>query len=322
MGMKVAVLVGGRSGEHDVSLVTGQAVDESLARLGHERWILTLERDGSAHWPDQRGNLADGLSALVTWGPDVAFIAMHGPDGEDGTIQGVLELLGIPYQGSTVASSAVTMHKARTKAVYRQAGLAVARDWTITGEGVDWAQVSQQLGLPLVLKTSLSGSSVGVEVVGDLESLASRGEALLAETDALVVEEWLAGREFTSAVLEDDDRRAHALPSVEIIPRGDGWFDYATKYDPEAVDEICPSDISPALEEELGRLALVAHQVLGCRDYSRTDFILDDKGRPRLLETNTLPGLTPASLFPKAAAAAGMDFDALVERLVSLAARR
>jgi D-alanine-D-alanine ligase len=320
--MKVAVLVGGRSGEHDVSLVTGQAVDESLARLGHERWVLTLERDGSAQWSGQRGSLADGLSALTGWGPDVAFIAMHGPDGEDGSIQGVLELLGIPYQGSAVASSAVAMHKARTKVVYRQAGLAVARDWTVTGGGVDWEQVARQLGLPLVLKTGLSGSSVGVEVVADLASLALRGEAMLAETDALVVEEWLDGREFTSAVIEDTAGRAHALPAVEIIPRGDGWFDYATKYDPEAVDEICPCDIPPALEEELGRLALVAHQVLGCRDYSRTDFILDEKGRPRLLETNTLPGLTPASLFPKAAAAAGMDFDAIVDRLVSLAAGR
>jgi D-alanine-D-alanine ligase len=145
---------------------------------------------------------------------------------------------------------------------------------------------------------------------------------MLANTDALVVEEWLAGREFTCAVLEDQSGQGHALPCVEIVPLEGGWFDYATKYDPEAVDEICPCDIEPALEEEMGRLALVAHQVLGCRDYSRTDFILDPEGRPRLLETNTLPGLTPASLFPKAAEAADVSFDLLIERLISLAVVR
>lgn len=320
--MKVAVLVGGRSGEHEVSLVTGSAVRDALVRSGHEPWMLTIERDGTASWKSNAGSMAEGLAAVCQWGPDVAFIAMHGAVGEDGVIQGALELLGIPYQGSGVASSAVAMHKARTKVVYRQAGLPVARDWTLTGAGVDWEQVASQLGLPLVLKAGVSGSSVGIEVVRDMESLNVRGEAMLADTDALVVEEWLDGREFTCAVLEDPEGQGHALPCVEIVPRGGGWFDYETKYDPEAVDEICPCDISPSLEEELRRLALLAHQVLGCRDYSRTDFILDSGGLPRLLETNTLPGLTPVSLFPKAATAAGLEFDTLIERLIRLAHSR
>lgn len=320
--MKVAVLVGGRSGEHDVSLVTGQAVREALVRLGHETRSLRIERDGTTRWEEQPGTMAEGLASLAAWAPDVAFVAMHGADGEDGVIQGALELLGVPYQGSGVAASAVAMHKARTKVVYRQAGLPVARDWTLTGAGVDWAQVEANLGLPLVLKTGVSGSSVGIEVIRDSESLASRGEAMLSGTDALVVEEWLAGREFTCAVLEDDQGLGHSLPCVEIVPRDGGWFDYETKYDPDAVDEICPCDISPALEEELRRLALLAHQVLGCRDYSRTDFILDSEGQPRLLETNTLPGLTPASLLPKAAAAGGLSFDELIARLISLARAR
>lgn len=320
--MKVAVLVGGRSGEHEVSLVTGTAVREALLRSGHSPWLFTIERDGTTSWDSTSGTMAEGLAALYAWGPEVAFIAMHGADGEDGVIQGVLELLGVAYQGSGVGASAVAMHKARTKVVYRQAGLPVARDWTLTGTGVDWEQVAGHLGLPVVLKAGVSGSSVGIEVVRDLESLGVRGEAMLADTDALVVEEWLDGREFTCAVLEDGDGQGHALPCVEIVPRSGGWFDYETKYDPAAVDEICPCDIPPALEEELRRLALVAHQVLGCRDYSRTDFILDAEGRPQLLETNTLPGLTPASLFPKAAMAAGLEFDRLIERLIQLAASR
>ncbi len=320
--MKVAVLVGGRSGEHDVSLVTGQSVREALERCGHQTETLRVERDGSATWGDSSGSMASGLAALSTWQPDVAFIAMHGADGEDGVMQGALELLGVPYQGSGVAASAVAMHKARTKVVYRQAGLPVARDWTVTGAGVDWSQVAQSLGLPLVLKAGVSGSSVGIEVVDTLESLSTRGEHMLADTDALVIEEWLDGREFTCAVLEDEAGQGRALPCVEIVPRAGRWFDYETKYDPEAVDEICPCDIPPALEEELRRLALLAHQVLGCRDYSRTDFILDTEGQPRLLETNTLPGFTPASLFPKAALAAGMSFDEVIDQLVTLAASR
>ena len=152
--------------------------------------------------------------------------------------------------------------------------------------------------------------------------MSTRGEHMLADTDALVIEEWLDGREFTCAVLEDEAGQGRALPCVEIVPRAGRWFDYETKYDPEAVDEICPCDIPPALEEELRRLALLAHQVLGCRDYSRTDFILDTEGQPRLLETNTLPGFTPASLFPKAALAAGMSFDEVIDQLVTLAASR
>ena len=176
--------------------------------------------------------MSAGLQALTDWGPDVAFVAMHGADGEDGTIQGVLELLGLPYQGSAVASSAVAMHKARTKVVYRQAGLPVARDWTLTGAGVSWSQVVEELGLPLVLKTGLSGSSVGVEVVQDVSALEVRGEAMLGETDALVVEEWLDGREFTCAVLDDLDGSQAALPVVEIVPKDGGWFDYETKYPP------------------------------------------------------------------------------------------
>lgn len=322
--MRVATLVGGRSGEYDVSLVTGQAVRGALDRLGHEAFELKLEQDGSASWSTGHGTLAAGLTALSRWAPDVAFIAMHGAHGEDGTVQGLLELMGIPYQGSDVSSSALAMHKARSKMVFRDAGLPVAADRTIVhgNPEVDWDEVASELGLPLVLKTSQSGSSVGVEVVETREDLATLGADLLAQTDALVVEEWLPGRELTCAVLEEGDGSPRTLPLVEIRPHSARFFDYDTKYDPNAVDEICPAPVDDELAREVERLSLAAHRVLGCRDYSRSDFKLDAEGRPILLETNTLPGLTPASLMPKSAKAADMSFDGLIDHLLRLARRR
>jgi D-alanine-D-alanine ligase len=174
----------------------------------------------------------------------------------------------------------------------------------------------------LVLKTVESGSSVGVEVVTEAHSLETVARALLETSSTVIVESWLPGREFTTGVLEDSHGVSVALPVVEIRPHGERWFDYDTKYDPEAVDELCPAPIGTALEAELRALGLRAHTALGCRHYSRTDFKLDATGRPVLLETNSLPGLTPASLLPKAAMAAGIAFDQLIERLIALAASR
>lgn len=321
--MKVAVLMGGRSGEHDVSLVTGAAVVAALGRLGREAWALTFGKDGRARWPGGGGSVAQALLALAEAGVDIAFIAMHGADGEDGRVQGALELLGIPYQGSAVAASAVALDKLRTKQVFESVGLPVARDVRIRrGDSVDFAKIAADLGLPIVVKTAESGSSVGVEVVDSEAALASRVEALLKQSAALVCETWLPGREFTCAVLDGTDGRAKALPLVEIRPREGRFFDYETKYDPNAVDELCPAPIAQDLADEMAALGVRAHRALGCRDYSRTDIKLDGAGAPRLLETNTLPGLTAASLMPKAAAAAGMSFDALIAHLCDLAHAR
>ncbi|MGM0578182.1 MAG: D-alanine--D-alanine ligase family protein [Myxococcota bacterium] len=321
--MKVAVLIGGRSGEHDVSLVTGRAVSDALDRIGWPRFELLLGREGGASWPGGEGTVADGLSAMARWEPDAAFIAMHGTYGEDGRVQGALEMLDVPYQGSGVAASAVALDKARTKQVYEAVGLPVARDRVLTrralAAGIPWEGLVAGLGLPLVLKTAESGSSVGVEVVERAGDLPRRAEALLRESDRLVVESWLPGAELTCPVLEDADGTPEALPLIEIRPRGGGWFDYDTKYDPEAVDELCPAPVDEALAAEVSRLGLLAHEALGCRHYSRTDFKLDAEGRPRVLETNTLPGLTPASLVPKSAAEAGIAFDDLIRHLLELA---
>lgn len=315
--MKVVLLMGGRSGEHDISLMSGAAVAAALDSLGYPHLDVILERDGGASWPGGAGSTAEALVAITEWGPDVAFIAMHGADGEDGTVQGALQLIGVPYQGSGVQASANGLDKARTKALLRLAGLPVARDRVLQrGAPVDWDALADELGLPVVLKTEASGSSVGVEVIRDRASLAERGPALLDETPALLAEAYLAGREFTGPVLEDPDGVPRALPAVEIRPRTAAFFDYVAKYTPGATDELCPAPIPAELEAQLGALALAAHEALGCRGYSRTDLMLDAAGAPHILEVNTLPGLTQASLLPKSARVAGLDFPALVARLL------
>lgn len=323
--MKVGLLMGGRSGEHDVSLVTGAAIRAALQALDHVVFEIVIERTGGARWSGAAtgsGTVLAAIDALASWGADAAFIAMHGADGEDGRVQAALELAGVPYQGSGVSASAIALDKGRTKALYRASGLPVAADRTLRhGEAVDWPELAATLGLPLVLKTAASGSSVGVEIVDTPEALAERGVALLAQTTSLVVEAYLAGREFTVPVLEDRDGTPRALPVIEIRPVTARFFDYEAKYTPGATDELCPAPIDDALVARLQALGLAAHLALGCRHYSRTDLMLDAEGEPRLLETNTLPGLTPASLMPKATAAVGMSFPALVERLLALARR-
>lgn len=326
--MKIAVLMGGRSGEHEVSLRSGRAVIGALFGRGHAVFALTFGRHGGATFgpvgngddAETEGTIAASLVALEAWGPACAFIAMHGEDGEDGKIQGVLELLGIPYQGSGIQASAIGLDKVRTKQLLRAAGLPLARERVIDRTAPrDWDALVAELGLPLVMKTPASGSSVGVEIVPTREAAEARGEALLDEAGRVLLEQYVKGREFTLPVLEDPDGTPTALPVVEIRPREAAFFDYTAKYTPGATDEICPAPIPPALEAILGDLGLRAHQALGCRGYSRTDCIVTPLGEVALLEVNTLPGLTAESLMPRSAAVAGMDFTALVERLLARA---
>lgn len=319
--MRVAVLMGGRSGEHEVSLRSGAAVLEGLATLGHTALPLTFLREGGARVGDAPPtSTAGGLFALEAWRPDCAFIAMHGEDGEDGRVQGALELLGIPYQGSGIQASAVGLDKIATKTVLRASDLPVAADRTVERAApLDWDALAGALGLPLVLKTPASGSSVGVEIVRDRDALATRGEALLLQAERVLVEGFVVGRELTLPVLEREDGTPEGLPTVEIRPRAAAFFDYEAKYTPGATDEICPAPIAPGLEARLRALGVAAHRALGCRGYSRTDCIVTPDERVVLLEVNTLPGLTRESLLPKSAAAHGLSFAALVERLLARA---
>jgi D-alanine-D-alanine ligase len=321
--MKIAVLMGGRSGEHEVSLRSGAAVVRALAKSGHEAWPMTLGRDGGARWPGGEGRTGEGLAALEAAGVDAAFIAMHGPDGEDGRMQGALELLGIPYQGSGVQASAIGLDKVRTKQLLRAAGLPLAEERLLQG-AVDWQELAVDLGLPLVLKTPASGSSVGVEVVTSLGALEAKGPALLGDCGdrPLLAERYVAGREFTLPVVERPDGTPEGFPVVEIRPRTAAFFDYEAKYTPGATDEVCPAPISGDLEARLRALGCRAHEALGCRGYSRTDCIVTDEGQVVLLEVNTLPGLTAESLLPKSAACAGLSFEDLVMRLIGRALAR
>lgn len=328
--MRVALIYGGQSGEHDVSLVTAEAIRGVLDALGYARFDLLLGRDAGASWSGSgqgslgaHGAVAQGLAALTAWAPDVAFLALHGAYGEDGRVQGALDLLGIPYQGSGVAASALAMDKGRAKAVYRDAGLPVAPDVIVRrGDRVDWRDVAEELGLPAYVKTPGSGSSVGVERVESSEELVQAATRLLREADEVLIEANLPGRELTVPVLEDQDGTPRALPAIEIRPVRAAFFDYEAKYTEGATDELCPAPIDEALAGRVAALGLAAHRALGCRDYSRTDLLLDAQGEPRVIETNTLPGLTPASLFPKAARAAGMTFEGFVDALLRRAVTR
>jgi len=312
--MKIAVLMGGRSGEHEVSLRSAAAVVNACEALGWESWRLTMTRDGRATWPHAEGSIGLALAALEAAAIDCAFIAMHGPDGEDGRVQGALELMGIPYQGSGVQASAIGLDKRRTKDLLRTAGLPVAGDLILEGP-TDWELVSATLGLPVVLKTLASGSSVGVAIARTQAGLVAEGQSMLA-SGLVVAEKFVAGREFTLPVLETLEGRPEALPVVEIRPKSAAFFDYEAKYTPGATEEICPAPIDSGLEAQLRALGVAAHQALACSGYSRTDCIVDPSGAVFLLEVNTLPGLTAESLLPKAAAAVGMTFPQLVERLV------
>lgn len=324
--------MGGRSGEHAVSLRSGAAVLGALEALGWEGLAFVLTEAGRARWQADagavaEGTVAEGLLALERAAVDCAFIAMHGEDGEDGRVQGALELLQIPYQGSGVQASAIGLDKARTKDVLRLAGLPLAADRLLVA-GPDGlpaetlATTARELSLPLALKTMASGSSVGVALVRTLDELLRVAPTMVGPGESLLVERYVAGREFTLPVLERLDGTPEALPVVEIRPRTAAFFDYEAKYTPGATDELCPAPIEPELEERLRALGVRAHLALGCSGYSRTDCIVGEDGAVALLEVNTLPGLTTESLLPKAAQAAGLSFPALVERLVDRAIGR
>jgi D-alanine-D-alanine ligase len=303
--LRVAALYGGKSSERDVSLASGKQVMQSLDPV---RYRVTGY------------DLRDDLPRLVAESPsiDVALIILHGRYGEDGTVQGLLELLGVPYQGSGVLGSALAMNKRLTKFMYRQAGLPVARDWTVSrGRTFSTEDLIVDLGFPLVIKPNQEGSSFGISIAGNKEQLERGLEEALRLDGEVLVEEYLQGMEITCGVLGNTELQA--LPLVEIIPSEKyTFFDYEAKYKEKASEEICPARLSPELTLRAQEYGLRAHQVLGLRGYSRTDMIVRGE-KIILLETNTIPGMTRTSLFPQAAQAAGLTFGALLDRLIELA---
>ncbi len=302
--LHIALLAGGKSAEREVSLNGAATVAEALDK---EKFQIT------------RYDPLTDLEKLAIDAPkiDFAIIIMHGVGGEDGSIQGFLELLGIPYQGSGVAGSAFAMDKHVAKVLYESVGLPVA-PWEKIEKNTRYNldNLVRNLGLPVVVKPVAEGSSLGLSIVRDKDELAHVLGRMSASTD-LIVEKYIEGREVTASVLGNDD--PHPLPVVEIIPGEEfAFFDYEAKYKPGASREICPAEIGESLTEKVQQYGLAAHKVLQLRGYSRTDMIVDEHDTIYLLETNTIPGMTPTSLFPQAAEAVGLSFSKLLEKLIHL----
>lgn len=292
---KVAVLMGGSSAEREISLLSGKAVLAALKRAGV---------DAHAFDPSSL-NLWD----LKKEGYARAFIALHGRFGEDGTVQGALETLGLPYTGSGVMASAIAMDKWRSKLIWLAAGLPTPR-YQLLDAQTDLARVAEELGLPLIVKPAREGSSIGVSKVNTIAEVAPAFAAAAGHDPLVLAEEFVAGRELTAAVLGD-----RVLPLVHI-DAPEGGYDYHNKYFTDAVRYHCPAAIAPETEEEISRVCLSAFRALGCRGWGRVDLILQPDGRFFLLEMNTVPGMTDHSLVPMAARAAGMSFGDLVLRVL------
>ncbi|MCL1915225.1 MAG: D-alanine--D-alanine ligase [Desulfovibrionaceae bacterium] len=310
--MNILLIAGGWSDEREVSLGGAKGIAASLERQGHRISLYDPQHDFTG--------LPDAAK-----GQNFAFIHLHGAPGEDGLPQSLLERLGLPYQGSGPAASFLALNKAATKTLYRQTDLPTP-EWIFLCHrpGPGW---TPSLSYPLILKHNTGGSSLRLAKANDPEELADALDRLFAGGGEILVEEFHQGIELTCAVLgeltEKNGQTAEipqALPPILIRPlsNSEGLFDYASKYSQDGAEEICPAPLPEELLMEVRRLALAAHQALGLCGYSRTDFILTPQKRLLILETNTLPGMTTASLLPKAALAAGISFDQLLRRLLDL----
>ncbi|MDQ2680801.1 MAG: D-alanine--D-alanine ligase [Candidatus Eremiobacteraeota bacterium] len=300
---RVAVVMGGPSSEREVSIQSGTGVMRALSALGYDAQSL-----------DYDDKFIDSIRKIA---PDVVFNALHGPGGEDGQIQGVLEHLGIPYTGSGVEASALAMDKHITKKLLAAEGLPTAAWDLFDLSGGTLPLLPGSLDLPLVIKPRFEGSSAGVAIVKTHEQWTHAMIEAAHTYPQIMAEEFIPGREFTCAVLGEE-----ALPIVEIIANRDDFYSYDAKYTPGGSTHIAPAPIDDDLAARLQMLALSVHRLLGLRDYSRADFIVTKEGRPYILEINTLPGFTATSLIQDASKAVGIGYEALIDRIVGYALAR
>jgi D-alanine-D-alanine ligase len=300
---KVGVLLGGRSAERDVSIMSGTGVLQALQSQGI---------DAHAFDPGLRS-----LAELADEKFDRVFIALHGRFGEDGSLQGALELLGIPYTGSGVMPSSVAMDKITTKILWLAAGLPTP-NYAVLDAQSDLAQVAAGLGLPLIVKPPHEGSTIGITKVNAADEFQAAYDIAAALDDSVLAEEFVTGREFTVAIL-GSGATARALPIVEIVaPQGN--YDYQNKYFTDDVKYHCPAALPDALSEEMRRIAVQAYRALGCEGWGRVDVLLRERDqKPFLLEANTSPGMTTHSLVPMAARAEGMSYEALCVEILRTA---
>jgi len=302
--IRVAVLYGGRSAERAVSLNTGAQVAQALGGLGFDVVMIDTGDD-------------EFVTGLVGAQADVAFICLHGRFGEDGTVQGLCELLELPYVGSGVLASALAMEKVKSKQFFSLAGLPTP-DYAVVHRGrlYDVESLEAALGEKTVVKPANEGSSVGMTIVHDSSELSEAIEKAFLHDRDVLVERFVEGTEVTIAVIGNDE--VVALPTLEIVPEHE-FYDYDSKYVPGMSSHIIPARVSEEARVECQRLAVQAHKTLGCRGISRADTIVEANGDVWLLEINTIPGMTSTSLVPDAARAAGIEFPELCQMLVAFA---
>lgn len=292
---RVAVLMGGLSAERNISLESGRAVFAALERKGVDVSLIDVQRDV--------------LSRLMEGNFDRVFNALHGRGGEDGVMQGALEVLELPYTGSGVPGSAVAMNKIMTKRIWQSCGLPTPPFRELT-DSTDWQEVCNQLGLPLMVKPVHEGSSLGASKVTETGNLEKAWMTACKFDNLVMAEQWITGREYTAPILGDE-----VLPLIRLVtPRE--FYDYEAKYETDSTEYICPCGLPGEQERELGDMALAAFRAVGGSGWGRVDFMLDDQQRPWLIEANTIPGMTSHSLVPMSARQAGMDFDELVLRIL------
>ncbi len=307
---RIGVLMGGRSSERDISLKTGQAVYQALIRLGYDAVAIDVT-DRLHH------DLEDQQVAI-------AFLSLHGPGGEDGTIQGFLETMGIPYTGSGVRASAVGMHKVVTKTLLAGHGISVAPGTVVReGDRASLAKILREahLDLPIVVKPVAQGSTIGVTVVrraGEWKEALALAHRFDSEA---MVESYIPGHEATVSLLGSAAGGVNVLPAIEIVAP-EGFYDFSAKYQKGKTQYLCPAPFPPKVTRQVSDMAHRTYEVLGCEGAARVDFRITPRGRPYVLEINTVPGMTETSLLPMAAAQVGIRYDALVERILGSALDR
>ena len=298
--------MGGRSPEHEVSLMSGAEVLKHLDSKKYEIVPITIPRNGT-RIPDRVGD--DRKNTIV-------FIAMHGIYGEDGTIQGMLEAMGLRYTGSGILASALGMDKLHFRKLMIAEGITIPQYMAVDKE-TKISEIEKKLKYLLFVKPNAQGSSVGAGIAKNRLELVKRIKEAQKYGTTVLVDEYISGREFTCAVLGNED--CCALPVVEIKPLKGDFFDYASKYTESGSEEICPAKISLGLTKQIQTLAVKVYKAVGCRGFGRVDFLLKDGKVPVVLEINTIPGLTPASLFPKSAKAVGISYSELLDKLIKYA---
>ena len=307
---RVAVLKGGRSLERQVSLRSGARVEDALQRLGHE--VVSIDVG------------LDLIERLRRAAPDVAFIAMHGRDGEDGTVQELLEILGIPYTGSGVLACARSIDKVLAKHLMLEAGLPTPEFFAFSetafrelGAADALGAIEDRLDFPIVVKPSSQGSALGIRFARSAADVPSALVAAFSYDSRVLLERHVDGRDLGVSILDGEP-----LPVVEALPRDDEFYDFEARYEIGRTDFVCPAELPDGLTEAAHELALSTYRLLGCSAVARVDLMLDAGGELTVLEANPIPGLTETSLLPQAAEAAGISFDALVGRILELALER